>query len=82
MLLFDGACRFNNARSDGKFFSFDLLDKEGGEIRAVAFNEQADKFLNLIQIGNVYTLTKANLVQKKPVSEAVRLVCQEETQAS
>jgi replication factor A1 len=64
--------RFNNARSDGKFFSFDLLDKEGGEVRIVAFNEQADKYLNMIQIGNVYTLTKANVVQKKPVSGQAR----------
>lgn len=33
--------RYNNAKGDGKFFSFDLLDAEGGEIRAVGWNDQA-----------------------------------------
>ncbi|KAA8523299.1 hypothetical protein F0562_009722 [Nyssa sinensis] len=30
--------RYNNARGDGKVFSFDLLDSDGGEIRATCFN--------------------------------------------
>jgi replication factor A1 len=32
--------RYSNARGEGKFFSFDLLDGEGGEIRVVCWNDQ------------------------------------------
>lgn len=33
-------CRYTNARGEGRFFSFDLLDAQGGEIRAVGWNDQ------------------------------------------
>jgi ssDNA-binding replication factor A large subunit len=32
--------RYSNARGEGKFFSFDLLDAAGGEIRVVCWNDQ------------------------------------------
>jgi replication factor A1 len=32
--------RYTNARGEGKFFSFDLLDAAGGEIRVVCWNDQ------------------------------------------
>lgn len=35
--------RWSNARGEGKVFSFDLLDVDGGEIRVTAFNDEADK---------------------------------------
>lgn len=34
------ARRYTNARGEGRFFSFDLLDVQGGEIRAVGWNDQ------------------------------------------
>lgn len=49
----------------GKFFSFDLLDVGGGEIRAIAFNQQATDFEPLVQIGVILQISKASLRQKK-----------------
>ncbi|GAB4833153.1 hypothetical protein Ancab_031398, partial [Ancistrocladus abbreviatus] len=37
---------YNNPRGDGKVFSFDLLDSDGGEIRVTCFNAVADQFYN------------------------------------
>ncbi|EPS73533.1 hypothetical protein M569_01223, partial [Genlisea aurea] len=53
--------RYNNARGDGKVFSFDLLDSDGGEIRATCFNSAADRFYDAIEVGKVYVLSKGNL---------------------
>ena len=36
------------ASSAGKLFSVDLLDKDGGEIRATLFKEQCDKFHDVL----------------------------------
>jgi ssDNA-binding replication factor A large subunit len=33
---------YTNAKGDGKLLSVDLLDAQGGEIRATMFNEQVD----------------------------------------
>lgn len=43
-------CRWSNARSEGKLMSFDLVDKDGGEIKATAWNDQVDMFQDLIQV--------------------------------
>ncbi|KAL4564981.1 hypothetical protein LXL04_029061 [Taraxacum kok-saghyz] len=59
--------RYNNAKGDGKVFSFDLLDSEGGEIRATCFNTVADNFYNQIEVGKVYYLSKGTL---KPAQKA------------
>ena len=56
--------RFNTAKSSGKVFSFDLLDADGGEIRATCFNSVADQFLDRIEVGKIYMISKGNL---KPV---------------
>uniref|UniRef100_A0A0D6R679 Replication protein A subunit n=1 Tax=Araucaria cunninghamii TaxID=56994 RepID=A0A0D6R679_ARACU len=53
--------RFNNARGDGKVFSFDLLDSDGGEIRVTCFNAVADQFYDRIESGRVYTISKGSL---------------------
>ncbi|XP_057750335.1 replication protein A 70 kDa DNA-binding subunit A-like [Arachis stenosperma] len=53
--------RYNNARGDGKVFSFDLLDSDGGEIRVTCFNAVVDRFYNAIQVGKVYTISKGSL---------------------
>ncbi|CAH2078559.1 unnamed protein product [Thlaspi arvense] len=52
---------YNNQRGDGKVFSFDLLDADGGEIRATCFNAVADQFFDQIVVGNLYLLSKGTL---------------------
>ena len=42
-------------------FSFDLLDSDGGEIRATCFNAVADQFFGLIEVGKVYLISKGTL---------------------
>ena len=41
--------RYHNAKGEGKVFSFDLLDAQGGEIRVTAFNKEVDQFMDKIQ---------------------------------
>lgn len=53
--------RYNNARGDGKVFSFDLLDSDGGEIRATCFNSMVDRFYDTIDVGKVYVISKGSL---------------------
>lgn len=53
--------RYNNARGDGKVFSFDLLDSDGGEIRVTCFNAVVDRFYNIIEVGKVYVISKGSL---------------------
>ncbi|KAF7142513.1 hypothetical protein RHSIM_Rhsim05G0012100 [Rhododendron simsii] len=53
--------RYNNARGDGKVFSFDLLDSDGGEIRATCFNAVLDRFYEIIEVGKVYLISKGSL---------------------
>ncbi|MBA0633071.1 hypothetical protein Godav_001721 [Gossypium davidsonii] len=53
--------RYNNARGDGKVFSFDLLDSDGGEIRVTCFNAVVDRFYNVIEVGKVYLISKGSL---------------------
>ncbi|CAA7033831.1 unnamed protein product [Microthlaspi erraticum] len=53
--------RFNSTRGDGKVFSFDLVDADGGEIRVTCFNEVVDQFFDQIVVGNVYLITKGSL---------------------
>lgn len=58
---------YHNARGDGKLFNFDMLDATGGEIRAVAFNDTADKFFDIVEPGHVYTVSKGSLKPKRAV---------------
>ncbi|KAF1662578.1 Replication protein A 70 kDa DNA-binding subunit, partial [Aptenodytes patagonicus] len=51
---------WSNSRGEGKLFSIELVD-ESGEIRATAFNDQADKFFPLIELNKVYYFTKGVL---------------------
>jgi replication factor A1 len=53
--------RYNNARGDGKVFSFDLLDSDGGEIRVTCFNAVVDRFYDAIELGKVYMISKGSL---------------------
>ena len=52
---------FSNDRGSGKVFSVDLLDKDGGEIKASFFNASADKFYPEIEAGKIYTFSKGNV---------------------
>lgn len=52
---------YNNPRGDGRVFSFDLLDSDGGEIRSTCFNAVADQFYNQIEVGKVYLISKGSL---------------------
>ncbi|KAL6556466.1 hypothetical protein OROGR_005754 [Orobanche gracilis] len=52
---------YNNTRGDGKVFSFDLLDSEGGEIRATCFNAVADQFYHQIESGRVYMISRGTI---------------------
>ncbi|CAL5359421.1 hypothetical protein CsSME_00049574 [Camellia sinensis var. sinensis] len=58
---------YNNPRGEGKVFSFDLLDSDGGEIRVTCFNAVADQFYNQIESGKVYLISKGSL---KPAQKA------------
>jgi len=45
----------------GKLFSVDLIDQAGDEIRATAFNEVAEKLFNILEVGNVYIISKGDI---------------------
>uniref|UniRef100_A0A8C5MQF7 Replication protein A subunit n=1 Tax=Leptobrachium leishanense TaxID=445787 RepID=A0A8C5MQF7_9ANUR len=51
---------WSNSRGEGKLFSIEMVD-ESGEIRATAFNEQADKFFSIIEMNKVYYFSKGTL---------------------
>ncbi|KAK6263418.1 hypothetical protein QUC31_009234 [Theobroma cacao] len=59
--------RYSNARGEGKVFSFDLLDSDGGEIRVTCFNTAVDQFFNQIEAGRVYMISRGTL---KPAQKA------------
>ena len=52
---------YSNQKGDGKLFGLDFLDRDGTEIRAVAFNEAADKFYTVFEKGGVYLISKGQV---------------------
>lgn len=52
---------FSKGSNAGKVFSVDLLDKEGGEIRASLFNAAADKYETVLQIGKCYVFSRGSV---------------------
>ncbi|XP_062223277.1 replication protein A 70 kDa DNA-binding subunit C-like [Phragmites australis] len=52
---------YTNSKGPGKVFSFDLLDAQGGEIRATCFNLAVDQFYDLIEVDKVYLISRGNL---------------------
>lgn len=52
---------FSNTRGEGKLFSFDLFDADGGEIRVTYFNDVVDQFFDQIVVGNVYLISRGSL---------------------
>jgi len=57
--------RYHNTKGDGKVFSFDLLDSDGGEIRATCFNALVDRFYEAVEIGKVYVVSRGSLKPAK-----------------
>jgi len=53
--------RWSNARGEGHLFNVDLLDGQGGEIRATFFKDACDRFEPLLQEGRVYTFSGGRL---------------------
>jgi replication factor A1 len=47
--------------NDGKVFHVELLDAEGGEIRANFFNVAVDKFHNTLEKGKCFTFSRGNI---------------------
>lgn len=47
---------WHKSTGEGKLFSVNLLD-ESGEIKATAFNDQVDQFMDLLQEGQVYYIS-------------------------
>ncbi|KAJ3687739.1 hypothetical protein LUZ61_016903 [Rhynchospora tenuis] len=61
---FKGELRsYNNTKGDGKVFSFDLIDSEGGQIRVTCFNNVAEHFYPKIEFGKVYLISKGSIKQ-------------------
>lgn len=56
--------KWHNARGDGQLFSCNFLDQTG-EIRATVFNDQVDRFYNLLEEGKVFYISKARVVMAK-----------------
>ena len=54
---------YNNSKGAGKLLSVDLLDAQGGEIRATMFNEQVDKFNPMLEEKGVYLISGGTLKQ-------------------
>ncbi|GJN36318.1 hypothetical protein PR202_gb25167 [Eleusine coracana subsp. coracana] len=52
---------YNNAKGPGKVFSFDLLDKDFGEIRVSCFNAQVDQFYDQIEVDKVYLISRGTV---------------------
>ncbi|CAH8358466.1 unnamed protein product [Eruca vesicaria subsp. sativa] len=57
--------RYSKTNGEGKLFSFDLLDADGGEIRVTCFNEVVDKFFDVVVVGNVYLISKGSVKPAK-----------------
>lgn len=47
-------------QGEGRLFSFDLKD-DSGEIRVTAFNEECNRFFDLIEVGKVYTISRGTV---------------------
>jgi len=45
----------------GKVFSCDLLDKEGGEIRATFWHAAVDKYGEMLQVGKCFTFSRGSV---------------------
>ncbi|CAG8443896.1 10857_t:CDS:1 [Ambispora leptoticha] len=51
---------WHNQKGDGKIFSFNIMD-HSGEIKVVSFTDTCEKYYDLIQENNVYTISNARV---------------------
>ncbi|KAI8787409.1 replication protein A 70 kDa DNA-binding subunit-like [Biomphalaria glabrata] len=51
---------WSNSKGEGKLFNVNLID-ESGEIRCTGFNEQLDKFYDMLEVNKVYYFSKCSL---------------------
>jgi replication factor A1 len=58
---------YHTQRGEGKLFSIDLLDKQGGEIRAVMFNNAVDKFSEIFKPKHCYLISGGTVKVGKKV---------------
>lgn len=61
-----GLQHLSNDRGEAKFFDFDLLDEQGGEMLAKCFSSAAEKFYGLIEVDKVYLISRGLV---KPAQE-------------
>ena len=59
---------WSNQKGEGKLFSIDLLDSEGGEIRATFFNEMVTKYYDVIQPMRMYSFQNGSVKQASKYS--------------
>lgn len=52
---------WKSAKGEGVLFGIDLLDCNGGEMNASFFNASAEKWYDIIQVGNTYIFSRGNL---------------------
>lgn len=52
---------WSNARGEGRLFNIDLLDEQGSEIKGTFFKEDADKWINVVQEGQVWPGTHTHV---------------------
>jgi replication factor A1 len=52
---------WTNAKGSGTLMNIDLMDSSGTQIQATAFNQQAEKFMDVILEGNVYEISGGNV---------------------
>lgn len=57
--------RYQNARGEGTVFSFEVTD-DSGNIKVTSFKETADRLYNLVQMGKIYSISKASLKMGNP----------------
>lgn len=51
---------WSNSRGEGKLFNVNLLD-DSGEIRLTGFNEQVDKYFDMLEVNKIYYISKCTL---------------------
>lgn len=49
--------RWSNAKGEGHLFSIDLLDESRSEIRGTFFKADADRWFDVVQVGQVYSFS-------------------------
>nr|QDO16308.1 replication protein A 70 kDa DNA-binding subunit [Lingulodinium polyedra] len=57
---------FTNARGEGQCFSVELVDREGGEVKATFFGAAVDKFFNLLAPQGVFEISGGSVKPGNP----------------